>query len=124
VVLWDDVSDDRTDPLQVAHGEALDRVAGLSREWDEIVAAAEGSNGDDEHDPEGATIAFERQQVAALLAQARASVAATAAALAARDAGSYGRCRQCGGDIGAERLHALPAASTCITCARRESVRR
>jgi len=118
------VVSDEPDALRAAHREALQRVEGLSREWDQIVAAAEGSNADDEHDPEGATIAFERQQTAALLAQARASVAGTAAALAARDSGSYGTCQRCGGDIGAERLQARPAATTCITCARREPVRR
>ena len=32
-----------------------------------MVEASESSNADDEHDPEGSTIAFERQQAAALL---------------------------------------------------------
>jgi RNA polymerase-binding transcription factor DksA len=112
------------DPLLAAHQAAVEQVAGLSREWDEIVAATEGANADDEHDPEGATIAFERQQVAALLAQAHASVEAAAAALAARDAGRYGTCERCGAEIGAERLEARPSASTCITCARAERPRR
>jgi RNA polymerase-binding transcription factor DksA len=112
------------DSLVTAHQAALEQVAGLSRERDQIVAATEGANADDEHDPEGATIAFERQQVAALLEQARASVEATAAALEARKAGRYGTCERCGGEIGAERLEARPSASTCITCARAERVHR
>jgi DnaK suppressor protein len=122
--LYDDVSREPDDQLRAAHRAAVEQVAGLSREWEQVVAGVEGANADDEHDPEGATIAFERQQVAALLAQARATLAATEAALQAREAGSYGRCRVCGGDIGAERLEALPAAATCITCARREPLRR
>ena len=109
-----------TDPLgqrRAAHAAARDQVAALQTARDEIVAASEGSNADDEHDPEGATIAFERQQVAALLTQAEASLAAVEAALEAHAVGSYGRCERCGEPIGAERLEALPAATTCISCA-------
>jgi RNA polymerase-binding transcription factor DksA len=31
--------------------------------------------------------------------------------------GRYGRCESCGSSIGASRLRALPAATTCIECA-------
>ncbi|HEV8140359.1 MAG TPA: TraR/DksA family transcriptional regulator [Pyrinomonadaceae bacterium] len=30
--------------------------------------------------------------------------------------GSYGRCADCGGEIGAKRLQANPAATLCISC--------
>jgi RNA polymerase-binding transcription factor DksA len=33
--------------------------------------------------------------------------------------GTYGICADCGGDIGAERLRAEPAAARCIDCQRR-----
>ena len=101
--------------------QALGQIAQLEREFAAIVAsAADGSaGGDDEHDPEGATVAFERQHVAALLGQARAHLAAIDAALRKLDAGSYGLCDQCGGPIGAGRLAARPAALTCIRCASR-----
>lgn len=39
------------------------------------------------------------------------------AALSRIDAGTYGRCESCGEGIGAERLEALPFATTCIDCA-------
>lgn len=110
-----------TDPLEqlrAAHRAAQEQVAALQAARDEVVAASEGSNADDEHDPEGATIAFERQQVAALLSQASASLSAVEAALEAHAVGSYGRCERCGEAIGAERLEALPATTTCISCAR------
>jgi RNA polymerase-binding transcription factor DksA len=107
------------DPLLAERAAALAQVETLSREFDAMVAASESSNADDEHDPEGATIAFERQQVAALLEQAEASLAAAEAALAARESGRYGVCDRCGTDIGAERLEARPSATTCIDCARR-----
>jgi RNA polymerase-binding protein DksA len=106
------------DPLLAERAAALAQVETLSREFDAMVAASESSNADDEHDPEGATIAFERQQVAALLEQARRRVEEIDAALARREAGDYGVCESCGRPIGAERLAARPSARTCIECAR------
>ena len=49
----------------------LERLNGLERELRGIIESADTAGTDDEHDPEGATIAFERQHVAALLGQAR-----------------------------------------------------
>jgi DnaK suppressor protein len=97
---------------------ALAQIEALTREFDEVVAASKASNADDEHDPEGATIAFERQQVVALLDQARRRLDDVEAALARRAEGSYGSCATCGRPIAAERLAARPAARTCIDCAR------
>ena len=96
---------------------AVDRLAGLDREFEGIVEAAGSANADDEHDPEGATIAFERQHLAALLDQAREQLSQLDAALQRLDDGSYGLCSHCGRPIGAARLQARPAADTCITCA-------
>lgn len=39
-------------------------------------------------------------------------------AIARLDTGSYGTCIRCGDAIAIERLNALPAAETCIACAR------
>jgi DnaK suppressor protein len=93
------------------------RIAGLEAERTRIVAASQASNVDDEHDPEGATIAFERQQVAALLEQARRTREDLEYSLVRLEEGSYGVCERCGGPIGAERLEARPNARTCIACA-------
>jgi len=106
------------DPLAAARDDALAQVAALRAAHAEVVAAAEGANLDDEHDPEGATIAFERQQLAALLVQVEARYADAEAALVRRREGGYGRCGRCGRPIGAERLEARPSATTCIDCAR------
>jgi RNA polymerase-binding transcription factor len=103
--------------LRRARADVLARIASLTREFDEMVAASRSSNADDEHDPEGATIAFERQQLVALLAQARARLADVDAALARAAAGDYGRCADCGRPIDPERLAARPSARTCIRCA-------
>jgi RNA polymerase-binding protein DksA len=107
-----------TDPLQAERAAALAQIEALTREFDEVVAASRSSNADDEHDPEGATVAFERQQVAALLDQTRRRLADVDAALARRETGNYGVCETCGRPIAPERLAARPAARTCIDCAR------
>ena len=104
--------------LARARTEALAQIDALTREFDEVVAASAASNADDEHDPEGATIAFERQQVAALLESARRRLADVDEALARAAAGDYGTCATCGRPIAAERLAARPSARTCIDCAR------
>jgi RNA polymerase-binding transcription factor DksA len=97
--------------------DTLERIAALSREFDGIVESSAGVATDDEHDPEGATIAFERAQLAALIGQARGHLAELDHALDRLRQGSYGRCERCGRPIAAERLAARPAARTCITCA-------
>jgi RNA polymerase-binding transcription factor DksA len=107
-----------SDPLDAERAAAIAQIAALTREFDDVVAASKASNADDEHDPEGATIAFERQQVAALLEQAQRRLADVDAALARRAAGDYGICENCGRPIAPERLAARPAARTCIDCAR------
>src|ERR1700739_3739425 len=83
----------------------------LEREFARRAEAASAGGTDDEHDPEGATLAFERQHAAALLAAAREQLAAVDAALARDAAGRYGWCDRCGQPIGADRLAARPTAA-------------
>ena len=97
--------------------ETLRRLAGLTGEYDAVVAASYDSNADDEHDPEGATIAFERSQVGALIRQARDGLGEIDAALTRLDAGTYGVCERCRRPIGDGRLEARPVALLCIDCA-------
>ena len=98
---------------------AASRIAALQRDVDDIVESAKGGATDDEHDAEGATIAFERAQAMALLEETRLQVSTLDEALVRVDAGSYGTCESCGNPIAAERLAARPAATRCITCASR-----
>ena len=58
--------------LELERERALTRVRALNAEFEGIVAASLDANSDDEHDPEGATIAFERQRAAALRTRAEA----------------------------------------------------
>jgi RNA polymerase-binding transcription factor DksA len=95
------------------------QIESLTRAFDDIVEAAQEANIDDEHDPEGTTIAFERAQVSALLNQARldrADLQETRRRIEVDE--SYGVCTECAEFIGVERLLALPATTTCIRCAR------
>lgn len=96
---------------------AVERASSLAISFDGIVEAASDVATDDEHDPEGHTIAWERQQVAALLDATRTTIAHIEAAQRRLDDGTYGSCMSCGLDITAERLEALPATPTCVNCA-------
>lgn len=91
----------------------------LRRDLEAIFAAQADVATDDEHDPEGATIAYERSRTAALLKQAEEHLAELALVLDRLAAGDYGTCESCGKPIAAERLAARPAARTCIICASR-----
>ena len=97
--------------------ETAARLDGLRRDFDGVVAASADSNADDEHDPEGATIAYERSQLGALIQQAERHLVEVRDALERLSTGSYGVCERCGGTIPAERLVARPVARTCVGCA-------
>lgn len=108
------------DVLRVERLREADQITELTQDFDGMVAAARSSNSDDEHDPEGATIAFERAQVVAVLRLAQRRLAEIDQALARLGAGTYGSCERCERPIGRGRLQARPAASTCVSCARAE----
>jgi RNA polymerase-binding transcription factor DksA len=93
------------------------RIASLARLLAGITDSADTANIDDEHDPEGATIAFERAQVVALLELAQRDLAAVDAAAGRLARGTYGSCRRCGRRIAPARLRALPSTEVCIDCA-------
>jgi DnaK suppressor protein len=95
------------------------QLAGLERDFASSVEAARNANADDEHDPEGATLAFERQHVAAHIGRVVDRLGEIDAALARLDEGGYGICQRCGEQIPAGRLAARPSAVTCVACASR-----
>lgn len=96
-----------------------ERLESLRRQFGAVVAAAEGSNADDEHDPEGSTIAYERSQLAALIEQAQRDLVEITAAEERLADGTYGVCARCGHSIPVGRLEARPIARTCVDCASR-----
>ena len=103
--------------LERLRDQAAGEIAALDADLHALFEASRADNADDEHDPEGATIAYERAQLTAVLAAARAQLVAVNEALSRLDAGTYGRCESCGRAIASERLEIRPFATTCIDCA-------
>jgi DnaK suppressor protein len=95
-------------------------LAQLRHDHLELIQASQSSNADDEHDPEGATIAFEREQLVAITARIRQKVTDLQRALRDVDDGRYGVCRSCGEPIDPNRLEIRPHARVCVRCAELE----
>ena len=100
--------------LEEERARRLALLPALRADIDAANSARQDSNVDDEHDPEGATIAFELSQAAALLEQSRAGLAQIDAALTRIDHGSYGICEVCRTAIPEGRLEARPATPYCL----------
>jgi len=90
------------------------RLAAMQRDLASVFEASADSNADDEHDPEGQTIAYERSQLAALITSAEGHLAGIDAARRRLDNGTYGICEVCGEPIPAARLDVRPTARTCV----------
>ena len=106
-----------TGALERERAATLRRITELRRSFADIAASVDTANTDDEHDAEGPTLGFERAQVVSMLEAARKQLGALDDAASRIDAGTYGVCEHCGGDIGDERLAARPSARLCIDCA-------
>jgi len=109
------------DRLIAARASAEALIAALARDHADIIQATASTATDDEHDPEGTTIAFERERTAALLTGAQHRLAELDHALDRLNDGGYGICVVCQRPIAAARLAARPTATTCITCVGRPS---
>jgi DnaK suppressor protein len=105
--------------LAAARAQTEERLARLREDFAGVVDATRDANTDDEHDPEGHTIAYERSQTGALVLQAERQLAEIDAAVTRVDLGTYGVCESCGQPIAEGRLQARPTARTCISCADR-----
>jgi DnaK suppressor protein len=97
--------------------QARAEAATLDADLRGLFEASRSSNADDEHDPEGSTIAYERAQLTAVLEATRRHLAELDVALARLESGGYGVCERCGQAIPADRLAARPTARTCVRCA-------
>jgi RNA polymerase-binding transcription factor DksA len=67
---------------------------------------------------EPGTLQEDRDTLRQLVEEARQAVTGAETALERVEAGTYGRCERCDAPIGADRLEALPHATTCIDCSR------
>jgi RNA polymerase-binding protein DksA len=71
-------------------------------------------------DPDSAERAIELQNIDVLFEidrETRQELRLINHAIERIDAGKYGICSACGGEIGSPRLHAIPYIDTCISCA-------
>lgn len=103
--------------LDTEHEITMGRLVSLYGDFKAMVAASADSNADDEHDPEGSTIAFERSQLDALIQQGQRHLDEIGHARERLAQGQYGECESCGRPIPKGRLEARPVARTCIECA-------
>lgn len=104
--------------LVEARTGTLKRIEDIAAEIEDVVRASDGANADDEHDPEGSTIAFERARATSLLMQAENDLVALDRAIGRLHEGRFGACEVCGRAIPVERFTALPSTTMCVQCAR------
>lgn len=109
---------DQLGRIEEARSVVAARLESLRSQFAAIVEGSRWSTDDDEHDPEGSTIAFERATVASLARDAELELRELDAATERVASGTYGICERCGECIADARLDALPAARRCIRCVR------
>jgi RNA polymerase-binding protein DksA len=74
----------------------------------------------DNHLAETATVTLDREIDYTLEENESRMLAAIDAALGRIDEGTFGTCSSCGNAIGEDRLDAIPYATLCIECKRKE----
>ncbi|MGB4138128.1 MAG: TraR/DksA family transcriptional regulator, partial [Microbacterium sp.] len=112
---------DRRTLLEALRADAAARAGSAASALATLVRDREGSNDDDEHDPEGVTLSSEWSRLSGLADAASAELAQVDAALARLDAGVYGLCAGCGDPIPADRLDVRPFAERCVPCAEKHA---
>src|SRR5690349_20905086 len=103
--------------LKRLHTLAAQRVASTEKTLAELKHDREGSNDDDEHDPEGVTLSSEWSRLTGLAEAAASELQQVDDAVSRMDAGTYGICANCGRPIPPERLDVRPFAMYCVACA-------
>jgi RNA polymerase-binding protein DksA len=106
------------DALDARRREVLARQGRLDASLSDAREARSGGQADDEHDPEGPTMAATWSQLTGLHDDLEVELKAIDHSLAHLKAGTYGVCVNCGKPIGVARLRARPYAELCIECAR------
>ena len=117
-----------TEELAEVRTELGAQAAALRSEIDRAEVASEKLKRDqstegsgDEADAGSKT--FEREHEMSLANNRRDLLVQVERALGRLDAGTYGRCEECGNPIPKARLQAFPRATLCVTCKQREERR-
>ena len=102
---------------------ARQRLEQLLQELDDSSRTLAGETGDpgelsklDQHPAEAASELTEMERDEAVRTIVAGQREEVVAAIARLDAGTYGRCVECGADLPEERLEARPEAARCVTC--------
>lgn len=111
----------RREELEAERAQLLEQVAELDAEAD-VNNWREGGFDDDPADAGSAS--FERETAQSLSNHSRRLLTQIDDALRRMDQGIYGICERCGKQIEPERLEALPYATLCMECKRREETGR
>lgn len=108
----DDVTAARRVSLEAQGGHLREELLSLGADpdADEVRFVDDAGFADRSHSTE------ERSRAISVTRALRSNLRDVERALAKIEAGSYGRCERCDGQIASERLDALPWASLCITC--------
>jgi DnaK suppressor protein len=103
--------------LEELRRHAAERVESLAAALAELTHDREGSNDDDEHDPEGVTLSSEWSRLTGLAEAAASELQQVGNAIERWDAGTYGLCANCDQGIPAARLEIRLFATHCVACA-------
>lgn len=118
----DGIRDEFTALLDARYEAAERGLSSFDAELTGLRAARGDAITDDEHDPDGGTLAAEWSRMQGLRRQAAQELTDIERALdrLSRDDGSeFGVCAACGRGIPLERLRARPTATLCLECAER-----
>ncbi|MFN2595067.1 MAG: TraR/DksA family transcriptional regulator [Actinomycetota bacterium] len=104
--------------IQTIRRRLEDEKSTLERQLTEHGADTTGGVevGLDEGFADSAQVTTERSELLGLVEQLRDTLELVNAALQRMDQGTYGKCQQCGREIPAERLEAVPTTSLCVDC--------
>jgi RNA polymerase-binding protein DksA len=116
------------DDLKRIQAQLEEERTDLERQLDELQGASfQGSQSDltgevglDEDFADAGTATFDRERDLSIRNNIRDLIDQINRALARIGEGGYGTCERCGNPIDASRLKALPHASLCLDCKRRE----
>ncbi len=74
------------------------QISALTAQLEEIIESSQFVSTDDEHDPDGSTVAFERSKVSAILSHSWGRLAEVDSSFERMQVGNYGFCEGCGRD--------------------------
>ena len=107
--------------LESERGELADQLATIE---DQAFAATQsdmsGDVGVDDESADAGTATFEREKELSIEQNVRDLIQKIDRALKRIDDGTYGICVNCGAQISPDRLEAMPWATLCIDCKRKE----